>query len=110
MDKSFDFNLTTFNDSIIVVKSNKILFIIEYFWIYDVQLRKVDSTILHELENEFENDSLWMTASRSLMLLAVLCEKLRDMDIVQVKSSLLLLWHLCIDLRLTLFEVMNNTG
>ncbi|KRX68499.1 Midasin [Trichinella sp. T9] len=126
---------------------NKILFIIEYFWIYDVYLCKVDSKILHELENEFENgefsthhnmniftwlsefmrcilsnyrnilsrrvifpDSLWMTASRSLMLLAVLCEKLRDMDIVQVKSSLLLLWHLCIDLRLTLFEVMNNTG
>ncbi|KRZ96239.1 Midasin [Trichinella sp. T8] len=126
---------------------NKILFIIEYFWIYDVYLCKVDSKILHELENEFENgefsthhnmniftwlsefmrcilsnyrnilsrrvifpDSLWMTASRSLTLLAVLCEKLRDMDIVQVKSSLLLLWHLCIDLRLTLFEVMNNTG
>ncbi|OUC41887.1 hypothetical protein D917_10622, partial [Trichinella nativa] len=34
---------------------NKILFIIEYFWIYDVYLCKVDSNILHELENEFEN-------------------------------------------------------
>ncbi|KRY42982.1 Midasin [Trichinella spiralis] len=126
---------------------NKILFIIEYFWIYDVYLCKVDSTILNELEKEFENgefsthsnmnvftwlsefmrcilgnyrnilsrrvifpDSLWMTASRSLLLLAVLCEKLKDMDIVQMKSSSLLLWHLCFDLRLTLSEVMNNTG
>ncbi|XP_003377266.1 putative midasin [Trichinella spiralis] len=110
LNKYFDFNLTTFNDSIFFVNFYRILFIIEYFWIYDVYLCKVDSTILNELEKEFENDSLWMTASRSLLLLAVLCEKLKDMDIVQMKSSSLLLWHLCFDLRLTLSEVMNNTG
>ncbi|KRZ80964.1 Midasin [Trichinella papuae] len=129
---------------------NKILFMIEYLWLYDVQLCKVNSILLEELEDEFENDvcsthcnmniftwlsdftrcllvnfrnivsrhvvfpdDLWMTvlfcASHSLLLMAVLCEKLRDTNIVEVKSSSLLFWHLCLDLRLTLAEFIKTS-